>query len=163
MKGDWREWEAPGQGLGGVYNIMIITAIINWMPKMSQVFYIHYLLYPLLELYELRTKKFDLHIIYLEGLGIHWRLWRSRVAWSDLWNATSRKERCQDQENHGIVIELSVHRAIRPERRKGTRIHGRKLKVGIVDGRPEPEQRPEPGSGASLKGDQEEFFRIVGI
>lgn len=79
-----------------------------------------------------------------------------------MWNATNRKERCRDQENHGVIIELSVHRDIRPERRKGTRLHGRKLKMGIADGRPEPGQRPELGSGASVKGNQEEFFRIIG-
>lgn len=43
------------------------------MPKMSQmvcqVFYMHYFIYPLLELCELSAKEFDL-IIYLEGMGI---------------------------------------------------------------------------------------------
>lgn len=38
---------------------------------MSQVFYMHYLIYPLLELYELGSKKFDLRIIYLKGMEIH--------------------------------------------------------------------------------------------
>lgn len=45
------------------------------MPKMSQVvcqvFYTHYLIYPLLELCELGAKEFDLHHIYLEGMGTH--------------------------------------------------------------------------------------------
>lgn len=45
------------------------------MPKMSQVvcqvFYMHYLIYPSLELCELSAKKFELHFIYLEGMRIH--------------------------------------------------------------------------------------------
>ena len=45
------------------------------MPKMCQVvcqvLYMHYLICPSLELCELGAKEFELHLIYLEGMGIH--------------------------------------------------------------------------------------------
>lgn len=152
---------------------MYLIVIINWTPKMSQVacqvFYMHYLIYPSLELCELSAKEFELHFIYLTGMRIHWRLWRRRVAWSDLsrtctWNAAYKKGRCRDRESPLVITELSVHRDTRPERIEGTRIQGRELKVGIADKPwPEPGQGPEVGSGVSLEGDQEEPYWKAGV
>lgn len=105
----------------------------------------------------------NFHLVYPEGMGIHWRLWRGWVAWSDLcraciWNAAYKKGRCWAQENHGVGAELSVHGDTRPERKEEARIYGRNLKTDIMESRPEPGQRPELGLTVSLEGDQEEFL-----
>lgn len=86
-------------------------------------------MYPSLELCELSAKEFEFHLLNLEGMGIHEGFeggeLHGQICLEPAWNAAYKKGRCLDQENHGVISELSVHRDTRPERRQGTRIHRR--------------------------------------